>query len=100
MRKLGYTSALHLVTINEHVRRLIPQDSPYVCSNTKESSYPHLIVQFGKEYLRESRRYRHLHQPGQSHYLSSMIDDNIVMKLNEDFADLITDAKDLSDFRL
>ncbi|MBV7327992.1 ADP-dependent glucokinase/phosphofructokinase [Chloroflexi bacterium TSY] len=49
MRKLGYTSALHLVTINDHVRKLIPQDSPYVCSNTKESSYPHLIVQFGQD---------------------------------------------------
>ena len=28
MRKLGYTSALHLVTINDHVRKMIPQDSP------------------------------------------------------------------------
>ena len=26
MRKLGYSSALHLVTINDHVRRLLPQD--------------------------------------------------------------------------
>ncbi len=28
MRKLGYRSALHLVTVNDHVRRLIPHDSP------------------------------------------------------------------------
>ena len=49
MRKLGYTSALHLVTDNEHVRRLIPPDSPYVCSNATESAYPHLVVQFGKD---------------------------------------------------
>ena len=70
MRKLGYTSALHLVTINEHVRRLIPQDSPYVCSNTIDSSYPHLIVQFDKDTLRARRRHRHLRQPGQSHHLS------------------------------
>ncbi len=49
MRKLGHRSALHLVTINDHVRRLIPPDSPYVCSNTVESSYPHLIVQFGQD---------------------------------------------------
>src|SRR4026209_1409829 len=33
MRKMGYTSALHLLTLNEQVRRLIPQDSPYVYSN-------------------------------------------------------------------
>ncbi len=49
MRKLGHRSALHLVTINDHVRRLIPPDSPYVCSNAAESSYPHLIVQFGQD---------------------------------------------------
>ena len=49
MRKLGHRSALHLVTINDHVRSLIPPDSPYVCSNTVESSYPHLIVQFGQD---------------------------------------------------
>ncbi|MYE25784.1 MAG: hypothetical protein F4X87_00930, partial [Chloroflexi bacterium] len=29
MRKLGYTSALHLITQNDHARRLIPADSPY-----------------------------------------------------------------------
>ena len=92
MRKLGYTSALHLVTINDHVRRLIPQDSPYVCSNTKDSSYPHLIVQFGKDTcvsagdidICASRANRIIyHDDG----------DNVTMKLNEDFADLITEAK-------
>ena len=38
MRKLGYTSALHLITQNEQVRRLIPPDSPYVCSNERTAS--------------------------------------------------------------
>lgn len=92
MRKLGYTSALHLVTINEHVRRLIPHDSPYVCSNTEESSYPHLIVQFNKDdcvcagdiNIRATRANRIIYHNDH---------DNIVMKLNEDFADLITEAK-------
>ncbi|MFZ1770208.1 MAG: ADP-dependent glucokinase/phosphofructokinase [Caldilinea sp.] len=91
MRKLGYTSALHLVTINEHVRRLIPQDSPYVCSNPKESAYPHLIVQFGNTtcvcagdielYTSRANRIIYHHD-----------NDNIVMRLNEDFANLIADA--------
>ena len=92
MRKLGYTSALHLVTINDDVRRLIPQDSPYVCSNTKDSSYPHLIVQFckgtgvkaGDIDICTSRANRIIYN---NDY------DNIVMNLNEDFADLITDAR-------
>lgn len=46
MRKLGYTSGLHLVTLNDHVRRLLPPDCPYVCSAEQDSLYPHLIIQF------------------------------------------------------
>jgi ADP-dependent phosphofructokinase/glucokinase len=92
MGKLGYPSALHLVTINDDVRRLIPDDSPYVCSNTEDSSYPHLIVQFGKGTrvkagdieLRASRANRIIY---------SNDCDNILMKLNEDFSKLVTGAK-------
>ncbi|MFP3155305.1 ADP-dependent glucokinase/phosphofructokinase [Lachnospiraceae bacterium ZAX-1] len=92
MRKLGYTSALHLVTMNEHVRRLIPHDSPYVSSAKEESSYPHLIVQFGAEAkvkasdidICTSRSNRIIYD---NDY------DNIVMELNEDFAELMTGAK-------
>jgi ADP-dependent phosphofructokinase/glucokinase len=92
MRKLGYTSALHLVTINDHVRRLIPHDSPYVCSNPRDSLYPHLIVQFGKGTcvkasdidICTSRANRIIYHHD---------NDNISMKLNEGFADLITEAR-------
>ncbi len=92
MRKLGYTSALHLVTINEHVRRLIPQDSPYVCSNTVDSSFPHLIVQFdrgtrvraGDIDICSSRANRIIYHDDT---------DNVTMRLNEGFGDLITGAK-------
>jgi ADP-dependent phosphofructokinase/glucokinase len=92
MRKLGYRSALHLVTINEQVRRLIPPDSPYVCSNPQESVHPHLIVQFGQDTcvragdidLCTSRANRIIYHHD---------DDNIRMKLNEEFASLITEAK-------
>ena len=48
MRKIGYNSALHLVTINDLVRKMIPQDSPWICSNDSDSFYPHLIIQFDK----------------------------------------------------
>lgn len=92
MRKLGHTSALHLVTLNDHVRRLIPQDSPYVCSNDEENLYPHLIVQFG-----ENTRV----QAGDIDICTSQANriiyhsdvDNIRMSLNEDFASLITEAR-------
>jgi ADP-dependent phosphofructokinase/glucokinase len=92
MRKLGYKSALHLVTLNEHVRRLIPHDSPYVCSNAQDSSYPHLIVQFGKDTrIRASDIDITTRQANRLIYHCDT--DNIMMSLNEDFSDLITDAK-------
>lgn len=92
MRKFGYTPALHLVTTNDHVRRLIPQDCPYVCSNSNDTLYPHLIVQFGKDTcvkaggidISTSRADRMIYH----HDI-----DNIIMKLDEAFSDLITDAR-------
>jgi ADP-dependent phosphofructokinase/glucokinase len=92
MRKLGYTSALHLMTINDHVRRLIPQDSPYICSNTKESSSPHLIVQF-----RTSTRVKagdiDIHASRANRIIYSNDYDTIVMNINEDFSNLVTEAR-------
>ena len=91
MRKLGYTSALHLITVNDQVRRLIPQDSPYVSSNTEDRAYPHMIVQFRKDTqvkagdidLCASRANRIIY---------SNDDHTIVMNINEDFANLVTEA--------
>lgn len=92
MRKLGYTSALHLVTINDHVRSLIPQDSPYVCSSAQDSSYPHLIVQFGKDMrIKAGNIDICTRQANRLIYHSDT--ENITMELNEAFSDLITDAK-------
>jgi ADP-dependent phosphofructokinase/glucokinase len=92
MRKLGYTSALHLVTINDDVRRLIPQDSPYTCSNTKDSSYPHLIVQFCKD-TRVKAGDINICTSRANRIIYNNDYDNIVMNLNENFSDLITDAR-------
>ena len=92
MRKFGYTSALHLVTINDQVRRLIPQDSPYVCSNTQDGLYPHLIVQFGKDtHVKAGDIDIRTGQANRIIYHND--DDNIIMKLNEDFSNLITEAR-------
>lgn len=92
MRKFGYTSALHLATINDDVRRLIPQDSPYVCSNSKESAFPHLIVQYGKGTHIQANdidiRTQHANR-----LIYHCDEDNIVMALNEAYADLIREAK-------
>ncbi len=92
MRKLGYTAALHLVTLNDHVRRLLPPDCPYVCSNTEDTSYPHLIVQFDK-HTRVCAGDIDLCSRRANRIIYHNDADNIRMKLNEDFARLITHAR-------
>ena len=92
MRKLGYTSALHLITQNDHVRRLIPGDSPYVCSNAADSAHPHLIVQFDEgDRVRAGDIDISARQPNRLIYHCNA--DRIALKLNEDFASLIAEAQ-------
>ena len=94
MRKLGYTSALHLITQNDHVRRLIPPDSPFVCSNERDSAYPHLIVQYPKgARIRAGDIDILARHPNRLIYHCNA--DRISLKLNEDFANLIKSAKTL-----
>ena len=92
MGVLGYTAALHLITMNCHVRRLLPRDCPYVCSNRQDSTYPHLIVQFGADArLRSGDIDIRASQPNRLIYHCNAA--RISMNLNEDFADLVTEAK-------
>lgn len=92
MRKLGHTSALHLVTLNEDVRRLIPQGSPYVYSNRTENSSPHLIVQFRKG-TRVKTGDINIHTSRANRIIYSNDNDTIVMNINEDFSTLVTEAR-------
>jgi ADP-dependent phosphofructokinase/glucokinase len=46
MRSLGVTSLVHLVSIDDHVRALLPDGISWVCSASADSTDPHLIVQF------------------------------------------------------
>lgn len=92
MRTLGYTAALHLITMNSHVRRLLPRDCPYVCSNPQDSTYPHLIVQFGAgDQVRAGDIDIRARQANRLIYHCNAA--RISMKLNEDFADLIAEAR-------
>jgi sugar/nucleoside kinase (ribokinase family) len=92
MRKLGHTSALHLVTMNDHVRELIPHDSPWVCSNDKDSSYPHLIVQFDKD-TRVQAGDITICTRRANRIIYDNDYDNIVMQISPDFASLVSDAR-------
>jgi ADP-dependent phosphofructokinase/glucokinase len=92
MRKLGYTSALHLLTLNEDVRKLIPQDSPYVYSNRTDNSSPHLIVQFRKD-TRVKAGDIDIHTSRANRIIYSNDTDTIVMNINEDFSNLVTEVR-------
>jgi ADP-dependent phosphofructokinase/glucokinase len=46
MSRLGLSSTVHLVSIDDNVRGLLPSQVSYVCSAVEDSTDPHLIVQF------------------------------------------------------
>jgi ADP-dependent phosphofructokinase/glucokinase len=46
MSRLGLGSTLHLVSIDDNVRKLLPPEVSYVSSAVEDSRDPHLIVQF------------------------------------------------------
>jgi ADP-dependent phosphofructokinase/glucokinase len=43
---LGIPSVQHLVSIDDNVRRLLPDSMSYICSATEDTLDPHLIVQY------------------------------------------------------
>jgi len=92
MRTLGHRSALHLVTINDHVRRLIPADSPYVCSNLQDTLYPHLIVQFDAG-MQVCANDIDIYSSRANRIIYHNDTDNIQMCLNEEFSQFVTEAR-------
>ncbi|GAA4262719.1 ADP-dependent glucokinase/phosphofructokinase [Dactylosporangium darangshiense] len=48
MSRLGVPSTLHLVSVNDTFRRLLPAEGDYINSGTGDTFYPHLIVQYDK----------------------------------------------------
>ena len=48
MSRIGVPASVHLVTMNDQVRKLMPRDGSWYCSSATDSAYPHLIVQYEK----------------------------------------------------
>jgi sugar/nucleoside kinase (ribokinase family) len=46
MSRLGVRSTLHLVSLNDFIRRLLPAKCEYICSGPQDTLYPHLIVEY------------------------------------------------------
>ena len=49
MSRLGVPSTLHLVSLNDFVRRLLPASCDYIRSGRQDTLYPHLIVQYDQD---------------------------------------------------
>jgi ADP-dependent phosphofructokinase/glucokinase len=90
LERLGYDAALHFVTMNEHVRRLMPRNCAYVASCAAEHIYPHLIVQFTEgAALRPAKT----SSPRPNRIIYDNDPENVEMKLNVDFAKFCPGAK-------
>jgi ADP-dependent phosphofructokinase/glucokinase len=49
LQSLGVPCLIHLVAVDDVVRRLLPPSCDYITSAHEDSSHPHLIVQFPKD---------------------------------------------------
>ncbi len=94
MGKLGHTAALHLVSMNDDVRRLLPAGCPWICSNPRDSHYPHLIVQYDRGASLQANDIC-IAAPAANRLIYHCNADNVVMRLNRDFADILPSARAL-----
>ncbi len=44
--KLGIPSVVHLTSVNDTLRSLLPQEISFICSTNEDTLFPHLIVQY------------------------------------------------------
>ncbi|MDR1904696.1 MAG: ADP-dependent glucokinase/phosphofructokinase [Treponema sp.] len=92
MRKLGCRSSVHLVTMNDHVRRFLPEDCEYFCSNALTSSWPHLIVQFTAG-TRVHANDIHIETAKANRIIYTNDEDNALMLLHPELPVLLAGAK-------
>lgn len=84
MSRIGFSSVLHLVTMNDAVRALLPPGSEFVCSSDRETVFPHLIVQFERGAIVEANGFKIVaRQSNRAIFHSDR--DNIEMKLSKEF---------------
>ena len=92
MARLGFDSYIHLVTNNEHMRRLLPPTSSWICSNAEDSFYPHLIVQFEKDTVVCANDID-IRTGSANRIIYNNDYDNMLMKLEPTFFDNLTEAR-------
>ena len=92
MAKLGFRSAVHLVTMNEHVERLLPPDCERLCSSPEITSYPHLIAQY-QGGISINANDIHIETSRANRIIYTFDRDNELMILHPGLGDMLTGAK-------
>lgn len=86
MNLLGYNCFLHLVVMNDDLKKLIPSSIEYICSN-KETNYDiHLIFQYPKDISIKANDIS-IQTNRANRIIIGNNDVNSVMKLSQDFFD-------------
>lgn len=94
LHHLGVSSALHLVTTNDHVRRLLPEGVSYLCSSAQDSLYPHLIVQYAKGMVVKARDVEICTKQA-NRIIYHRDEDNMAMAINPAFVTYVRGARAL-----
>ncbi|WP_269937407.1 ADP-dependent glucokinase/phosphofructokinase [Arthrobacter sp. HY1533] len=92
MQAVGVPSTLHLVSIDDTVRRLLPAGVDYICSATDDSTDPHLIVQF-REGERITRGDIDLQAPHSNRVIYTNDPPNRELLLSEELGAVLADAE-------
>lgn len=92
MQAVGVPSTLHLVSIDDTVRRLLPAGVDYICSAKEDSTDPHLIVQF-REGERITRGDIDLKAPHSNRVIYTNDPPNRELLLSEDLGSALADAE-------
>jgi ADP-dependent phosphofructokinase/glucokinase len=91
MAKLDYSSNLHLVTMNDYVRQLLPPTSKYICSCRQENVYPHLIVQYNRGTLVNAGDI-HIETSRANRIIYVNDPENEIMEISDDFKNLVVNS--------
>jgi ADP-dependent phosphofructokinase/glucokinase len=91
MSRLGVSSTLHLVSINDYIRRLLPPACDYICSDRQDTLYPHLIVQY-EQGIRVQVGDLKLHAPFPNRLIYVNDPPNEALVLSDQLGSLLRDA--------
>jgi sugar/nucleoside kinase (ribokinase family) len=91
MNRLGVPSTLHLASINDYIRRLLPPACDYICSAGEDTLDPHLIVQYEQD-IRVRVGDINLHAPFPNRLIYVNDPPNEALLLSDELGSVLRDA--------